>query len=585
MNPTVDIEHIYNSKKPFRTLIKMLNIKLPKYFGYFILFFAKYSPELLTPLYLKEVIAFAGNESGRDMSSFIVVNLIYFLVCIQNILTHSLFTKKVHGRVRKMEQGLRSSLTKRLQQLSIAFHTKTQTGRLQSKLLRDVDDITNVTIQLFHQGFATVMAIIWCLFITFRSDWIVGIFFLFSAPLTAILINFFRGKMKKNNEGYRKTMEKMSSRVSEMINTIPITRAHGVEQDEIDKTEENFSQVYRASMKLDFTNQMFGSSSWVLMKIAIMSVMMFSGILAFKGKMEVENVVLYYGLFQIIVGAFSSAMNFIPIFTKGFEAFKSLGEILECPDLEKNRGKKQISNIKGSVIFNNVGFSYDDYKPAICEFNAKIEPGQCTAFVGESGSGKSTLMNLLIGFWRPNTGSILLDGFDYNELDLRSWRKNIAVVPQNTILFSGTILENITYGKSNVKIENIEKAITASNLRGFIDNLEHGLQTVISENGKDLSGGQRQRISIARAILRDPQIIILDEATSALDVVSEKEVQDAIDNLIKGRTTFIVAHRLSTIRNADKVFVMKDGVCIEEGSQVELINKKGEFARLKTLQE
>jgi len=581
----LDLDLDYNSKRPLRTIIKMLDLKIHIFLSYFVLFFIKFSPELLTPVYLKEVISFADRSNNKSVSYFIIVNVVFAIICIQNVFTHSIFTKLVHGRVRRLEKLLRSSLVRKLQQLSIGYYTNTQTGKLQSKVLRDVEDITNLLIQIFHQGYSLIFSVGWCMIITFTSDWIVGVFFIISAPLTALIIHLFKGKMDRNNERYRKSMEKMSSRVSEMINSIPITRAHGVEQQEIDKTQEDLDRVYDASVKLDFTNQVFGASSWVLMKLAIICIMFFSGILVFKGRMEVENMILYYGLFQIIVGTLTSAMNFTPIFTRGFQAFKSLGEVLESPDLEYNVGKKKLNHCLGAVSFNNIHFFYNsDEIKVLAGFSADIKPGETVAFVGESGSGKSTLMSLLIGFWRPSSGSILLDGVDNNTIDLRTWRKHIAVVPQNTILFSGTIRDNVLYGKSNVSEDSLNRAIEAANLNTFIDSLPKGLDTFISENGKDLSGGQRQRISIARAIIRDPQIIILDEATSALDTVSEKEVQDAIDNLIKGRTTFIVAHRLSTIRNADRIYVMKEGRCIESGTQEELLRLNGEFSRLKSLQ-
>jgi ATP-binding cassette subfamily B protein len=193
-------------------------------------------------------------------------------------------------------------------------------------------------------------------------------------------------------------------------------------------------------------------------------------------------------------------------------------------------------------------------------------------------------MNLAIGFYRPKQGRILLDGIDSAELDLRTWRSHIAVVPQQTILFSGSIRANITYGHEYITDDQVWQAIDAANLRSVIEELPDGLNTEVGENGTSLSGGQRQRLAIARALVRDPKVIILDEATSALDVISEKMVQEAIDNLIKGRTVLIVAHRLSTIRRANQVVVMKDGHCIEHGEQQELIDKGGEFSKLKLLQ-
>ena len=216
--------------------------------------------------------------------------------------------------------------------------------------------------------------------------------------------------------------------------------------------------------------------------------------------------------------------------------------------------------------------------------NLHVAQGETIALVGESGAGKSTVLNMVIGFNKPDSGRILLDGVDMNTINLHTYRQHIAVVPQTSILFSGTIKDNITYGMEKVSTQKLNDVIDAANLRSFIDGLPDGLDTVVGEHGGKLSGGQRQRISIARALIRDPDIIILDEATSALDSISEKEIQEALNNLTKGRTTFIVAHRLSTIKGADKIAVLREGHCTEYGSYDELMALKGEFYEMRKLQ-
>lgn len=213
-----------------------------------------------------------------------------------------------------------------------------------------------------------------------------------------------------------------------------------------------------------------------------------------------------------------------------------------------------------------------------------VEQGETIALIGESGAVKSTILNMVIGLILPNTGQLLIDSYNINDINLHYYRKNISVVPQDSILFSGSIKENITYGLTNISEEVLDNAISAANLSEFIESLPDGVDTKVGEHGDKLSGGQRQRISIARALRRDPKVIIFDEATSALDSVSEKQILDALDNLAKGRTTFVVAHRLSTIKSADKIVVIKDGVCSEIGSYNELINLKGEFYKMKVIQ-
>ena len=229
-------------------------------------------------------------------------------------------------------------------------------------------------------------------------------------------------------------------------------------------------------------------------------------------------------------------------------------------------------------------FAYDSSKPVLNHLNLHVAQGETIALVGESGAGKSTVLNMVIGFNKPDSGRILLDGVDMNTINLHTYRQHIAVVPQTSILFSGTIKDNITYGMEKVSTQKLNDVIDAANLRSFIDGLPDGLDTVVGEHGGKLSGGQRQRISIARALIRDPDIIILDEATSALDSISEKEIQEALNNLTKGRTTFIVAHRLSTIKGADKIAVLREGHCTEYGSYDELMALKGEFYEMRKLQ-
>ena len=275
----------------------------------------------------------------------------------------------------------------------------------------------------------------------------------------------------------------------------------------------------------------------------------------------------------------------MPTIAKGLEAVNSIGDILNCHDIENNSKKKKLKDITGSIIFDHVEFQFDDADtPQLKDLNFEIKPGETIAFVGGSGAGKTTILNLVIGFLKTTKGRVLIDGNDIKDLDLRSYRKHIAVVPQQSILFTGTIRENITYGMDNISEERLWEVIKAANLDELIESLPDGLDTIVSEHGGNLSGGQRQRISIARAFVRDPKILILDEATSALDSISEKKIQSAISNLVKDRTTLIVAHRLSTIRNADRIAVIGNGGLEEIGTYDELMAAKGEFYELKVLQ-
>jgi multidrug ABC transporter, permease/ATP-binding protein len=275
----------------------------------------------------------------------------------------------------------------------------------------------------------------------------------------------------------------------------------------------------------------------------------------------------------------------LPTIAKGIESVNSIGEVLLSEDVEQNEGKKQLEDVTGIFDFEDVSFHYKNSdKPVLNHLNLHVKQGETIALVGESGAGKSTVLNLVIGFHLADGGKVLLDGNDMRKIDLRTYRKHLAVVPQTSILFSGTIRENITYGNEHVSDEELERVIKAANLTDLMESLPNGVDTMVGEHGGKLSGGQRQRIAIARALIRDPEVIVLDEATSALDSISEKLIQEALENLTKGRTTFIVAHRLSTIRDADKIAVLADGHCVEYGTFEELMARKGEFYRMKMIQ-
>jgi ATP-binding cassette subfamily B protein len=399
------------------------------------------------------------------------------------------------------------------------------------------------------------------------------------------LMRIFREGMRARTKEYRTRVESLSARLSEMVDMIPITRAHGVEEVEIGAMTSRLEDVRKAGFRLDIVNAWFGASTWVTMQTFQLLCLVVTGLMALRGMIPVGDVVMYQGFFAMMIGSVSMFLNMYPQLNRGAEAVTSIGEVLDCPDIERNFGKKPVPSVRGELVFDRVGFTYPTAaSPAVRDINLRVEAGECIALVGESGAGKSTILNLIIGFRRPTEGRILLDGIDMEELDLRQFRSHLAVVTQQTILFSGSLRENIAYGLRNAEERKIREAIEMANAAEFIDRFPLGLDTPIGESGKMLSGGQQQRIAIARALIRDPRVIILDEATSSLDVIAEFQVQQAIERLIKGRTTFVVAHRLSTIRIANRVIVMKAGAVAEAGTHDELMARKGEFFRLRSLQ-
>ncbi len=548
-------------------------------------FIIKSSPGWIIPLITADIITLATTKPENFEICFVTDIIIAVIMILQNIPTHIIYKSQFNYAKRSVEAGLRGAMVRKLQQLSITFHKETPSGKIQSKLLRDVEAVEGFSSQIFETALSVMANMGITLAIVISKNIYVFFMFLVCVPLAVSLIYLFQKPMRESNRNFRRQIEDTSSNILDMIELVPVTRAHSLEKLEIQKLTSEMTSVAKKGYKVDFIQSVFGSINWVLFTLFQVICLFFTGFLCYKGIIKnVGDIALYQTYFTTLLGYVNSIIVLMPIFAKGTEAINSIGEILTSNNIEENDGKKKLTNLQGNFDFNNISFSYNDSTSVLNNFNLKVNKGETIALVGESGSGKSTVLNLLIGFNKPISGELLIDGENINNLDLRSYRRFISIVPQKTILFSGSIRDNITYGNPKIAEDKLNQVIEAANLKSVIDSLPQGLDTNVGEHGDKLSGGQRQRISIARAIIRNPQVIIFDEATSALDSVSEKEIQAAIDNLTKDRTTFIVAHRLSTIKNADKIAVIDQGKCIEFGTYDELMALKGEFYKFKQIQ-
>jgi ATP-binding cassette subfamily B protein len=455
--------------------------------------------------------------------------------------------------------------------LSIAYYDSTSSAALQTKVLRDVESVEQLSRQLAEPAVGAIMSILVAIGVTaWRMPAFLPVFLLL-VPIVAGLRHVMMERVKRTNTAFRKELEGMTAQVGGMISMIPVTRAHAVEPEEIARVESRFGRVSDAGQRFDRHATLFGAATWVAFMLLQLGVLVTAAWLAFRGTLPLApgDMVLLATYFQAVVMSVMQLNAMLPAVTRGLDGLRSIGEVLECPDIEENRGKPAVGDVQGAFRFENVSFDYEvrgESRTALREVNLEVAPGETIGLIGPSGSGKSTLMSLVIGFHRPTGGRLLLDGRDMNEIDLRSYRARLAVVSQQTILFEGTLRENIVYGLSDIEESRLRAAVEAANAAEFIAALPRGLDTEIGERGARLSGGQRQRIAIARALLRDPRVLILDEATSALDTASESVVQEALDRLMVGRTTFIVAHRLHTLRKATRIVELAQGRLIERGA-------------------
>lgn len=543
-------------------------------------------PVWIIPIVTANIINIATRPDAHTVNDILFNSLLLAVFILQNVGSTYMVSIIYDRLTRKIEYLLRSALIEKLQQLSIMYHKSTNSGKLQSKIMRDCENIELLLASTYRNLFTIIVSVIVAVIVTLKESPIVMLFFIVLIPAELFLLNKLRPSIKQKNKNFRSQVEKAQSNVSEMIDLMPVTRAHGLQYQELNKLSNQFGSVMTKGYELDKSNNLFSASSWVLSHIAQLACLSFTGYLAFRGNISVGEVSLYQTYFNQIVGFLNLLINIYPQIAKGIESINSIGEVLYDDNIEINNSIIPLGDMKGKIDFCDVVYSYaDSDKTVLNNFNLSVNPGESIAFVGGSGAGKSTILNLLIGFDKPQEGKILVDNINMDNLDLNEFRKQIAVVPQSTVLFAGSIRDNITYGIDNVTDDELYKTICDVGLLDVIENLPDGIDTHLGEHGDKLSGGQRQRISIARALLRKPKLIIFDEATSALDSESEKKVQFAVDNMMGRCTTFMVAHRLSTVKNADRIAVIKNGAISEIGTYDELMTLGGEFYRLKKLQD
>ena len=470
----------------------------------------------------------------------------------------------------------------KIQTLDMEYFSGKKIGDMMTRTMTDPSNINSIILEVFNM-IPEVIKLVLCLGIAFYIDFDLTLGVMIVTPILIITVRKYAKRLKRSGKQRQEALDSLNSKLQETLYGIRVIRAFATEKHEINDFKKKNINLKKIAVKSARYNAKANSIMEAMNYIIIALLLMFSGYRVLRAKNFTP------GDFITIVGAISSmytparrAMTRFNSISANISSITRVSEILEeVPAIVNKKDCIKFENFARDITFENVDFKYKDSTEKILKnINLDVKKGETIAFVGNSGGGKSTLVNLIPRFFDVSGGSLKIDGIDIRDYEIKSLRKAIGIVPQETFLFSGTILSNIKYSRQNATFEEIVEAAKQANAHEFIENLSDGYNTEIGERGVKLSGGQKQRIAIARAILENPQILILDEATSALDNESEKLVQDALEKLMEGKTTFVIAHRLTTIENSNKIVVIQKGEIKEVGNHNELLNKNGIYKAL-----
>lgn len=486
--------------------------------------------------------------------------------------------------VQKVIKNLRVSLYEKLQDHSLDFFSKWNTGELISRVMTDIS-----TLQMtLTTGFTTLIPhsilLVGLLGYIFWLNWKLSLLTFIALPLIVQVIRIFAKEIREISEGVQQKTADITSHLHETISQIRTVKAFTMEDKEKAKfeseSEKNFNLTMRAMQILATQSPVIA----LLQTIAVVAIVWYGGMEIINGHLTLPQLISFATALAIMTDPGNTLSKSYAVIQQGMASTKRIFEVADIqPTIQDKKDAIDLDRVQGSVDYLNVSFAYDN-EMVLKNINLSVKPGEVVALVGRTGSGKSTLMSLLLRFYDPASGMISVDGKDIKTVKLESLRKQMAVVPQDVALFTGSIKDNIAYGQPNATDEQIIAAAKLANAHRFIDKLPQKYDSQVGERGSSLSGGERQRIAIARAILRDPRILILDEATSSLDAETESLIRDALDKLMQGRTSFIIAHRLYTVEHANRIVVIDNGTIAEIGSHQELIQKGGLYKHLYEIQ-
>lgn len=480
---------------------------------------------------------------------------------------------------------IRAAVFKKLQRLSVSFYDKNKTGTIMSYVTNDVNALQSAmvenTIEMITEGFILIGSVVAMIYL----DWRLTLFTVCTFPVVLWFMEFFGKKIRKTGGRIQECTADITSVLQESVASARVIKSFVREDYEVDRFDVENRANFRANMKNAQLMATLTPFVELVAAIGVTMIIWYGGNNVINGTITAGSLVAFLTYAVNISNPIKRLTRVIGNIQKALAAAQRVFMIIDMPEeIAESRDAKQLPEVSGKVEFQNVSFAYDDKGNVITDLSFSVKPGEVIAIVGPSGAGKSTIANLLPRFYDVNKGDIKIDGHSVREVTLDSLREQVGIVPQETMLFNGSVYNNILYGRLDATKEEIEAAAKAANAHDFIMQLTDGYETKLGDRGVNLSGGQRQRIAIARAILKNPRILILDEATSALDTESERVVQEALDRLMVGRTSFVIAHRLSTVKNADKILVLEKGNLVESGTHDELLALDGLYAHLYKIQ-
>lgn len=541
--------------------------------------------EMILPLLLRALTNRGMKDLASITSGFIIkLSLIYIGIKTVEVVAQYFMTSIGHIMGARIETDMRRDLYAHLQSLSDTFYNETKVGVIMSRITNDLFDITEFAHHCPEEYFIGVIKIIISLMILLTINVKMTLLIYIMIPLMIYFSGHFRNKMRRAQKEQRVHIGNLNSAIEDSLLGIKVVKSFANEDIENEKfTYENNKflgikkRFYKSMAGFNTVNRIFDGLMYLILIAS-------GGYFLMKREIGPEDLIVYVMFIQSLIATVRRIIEFTEQFQKGMTGIERFAEIMSVEsDIKDKEDALEIKNVKGEISFNHVDFSYGKGEGKVLDnFSVDITQGEKLAIVGPSGAGKTTICNLIPRFYDVNSGSVTVDGLDVRDIKIKSLRENIGIVQQDVYLFSGTVRDNIGYGKSDASDREIIEAARLAGAYEFIKNLPEGFDTYVGERGVKLSGGQKQRISIARVFLKNPPILILDEATSALDNKSEIVVQDSMEKLSKGRTTITIAHRLTTVQNADLIIVMtKDGI-VERGNHQELMEKKGYYYNLYT---